>query len=593
MNPFNFKDKSLAPVWCGFATLMIAAAWLLPNHTQPWVQFHSDAWMAGVLAAVGLVVLARTQKLAVTGLDLLVASAALLPIVHFRLGLLPFAGHAWVSTAYLVGFLVAIAIGRQWQGWRPIRMGNILFGAFLIGSLVSVGLQIYQWFGLTSEADLFDIWVFGLAHSRPYANLGQPNQLATLLLWGILACGWTAYQRHVRPSFAFGVAVFLLLGLALTQSRSGFIGLCAVVAAAWWWRALWPQPRTALYVSALIPLYFLLLVAVYWASQTLLLTDPTSISVRTMGEMRPAVWKMLLDAAAQRPWLGYGWNEVLAAHLAVAENHPDFPVLFAHAHNLPLDFVIWAGFPAGLALTAALLAWVWTALRRVREPGQVLQFLMLTVLGLHAMLELPLQYGYFLLPAGLFAGALSAELKIWHLGAPSRAAWRAAQALLGAIAILLALIVYDYFEVEASTVDLRMKQARIWSPVPLQAPDVIVLTQLQAMLQFGFTEPVGGQSPQALANARDVTAHWITYANVSRLIRLLALNGHTAEARCWMSKAMIVLPAEGRRRLITDMETFRENQPQLETVRWPTTSEDGACANLQQARLGPWPQLGR
>jgi hypothetical protein len=312
-----------------------------------------------------------------------------------------------------------------------------------------------------------------------------------------------------------------------------------------------------------------------------------------MGEMRPAVWGMLLDAAAQRPWLGYGWNEVLSAHLAVAENHPDFPVLFAHAHNLPLDLIIWSGFPAGLAVTAALLAWAWTAQRRIREPAQVLLFLVLVVVMLHAMLELPLQYGYFLLPAGLVAGALSAELKIWHLGAASRGARHAALVLLGAVTLLLALIIYDYFEAEASTVDVRMKLARIWSPVPPTPPDVIVLTQLRSMLAFGLTEPAAGQSAQALEQASDVTAHWITYPNMSRLIRLLALNGHTAEARCWMSKAMIVLPTEGRRRLISEMQTFQKQQPQLANIRWPTTVENSACADLRQARLGPWPQLGK
>src|SRR4051794_11883733 len=75
LNLLNLNGKSLSSVWCGLATALVAASWLLPNHTQPWLQFHQDAWMAAILTVIGLAVLVNTEKLAITGLDLLIVLA--------------------------------------------------------------------------------------------------------------------------------------------------------------------------------------------------------------------------------------------------------------------------------------------------------------------------------------------------------------------------------------------------------------------------------------------------------------------------------------------------------------------------------------
>lgn len=592
LNLAAYKDKSLAPVWGCLAALLVAVAWLLPNHHQPWLAFHSDAWMAVALTMVAAVVVIKTRRLTLSALDLVLAFTAAIPLIHFTLGLLPFAGRAWVLSAYLLGLLLAVLVGRQWQAWRPIWMGNIVFGSFFVASLVSVGLQLYQWTGMADDRGMQDIWVFGMAQNRPYANLGQPNQMATLLLWGLLACGWGRYRGYVGRAVTLLAATAMILGLALTQSRTGFLGLCAIVAAAWWWRAIWADPKTPLYVSALIPLYALVSFAIDWASVALLLDQPNSMMSRTLSEVRPALWAMLVDAAWQRPWLGYGWNEVLTAQLAVAERHPNVPTLFGHAHNLALDLVVWAGIPLGLGLAAICIAWTGIAARRVAQPAQVLYFLVLLTIGLHAMLELPLHYAYFLLPTGLVVGALSGDLKIWLLGPASQAAWRAACLLLIATSLLLGLIIRDYFAVEAYATDVRMKLANFRSEVPVRPPELAVLTQFLTLLDISLLEPAMGRSAQDLQRARDLTVSVVNYRNLSHLPLVLALNGHVPEARCWMSKATVLVAPASRPLLIDDWREFQATYPQLRSVRWPESSEStSACDAVRQSRLGPWSQL--
>lgn len=587
-----YRSKSLAGVWCSLAVVMVSVGWLLPNHAAPWLTFHSDAWMAVALTIVATVVLVKRQRATLSWIDLLLACVAILPLVQFWIGLVPFAGRAWISTAYLVGFLAAVIVGRHWHAWHPRLMGDMLFASFFIASLVSVGLQMYQWLGMAVERDIEDIWVIGITQNRPFANLGQPNQLATLLLWGLLACAWARVRNHIGTGVAAAAATMLILGLAFTQSRTGFLGLLVMVAAAWCWRARCTSPSMPIWVTALVPLYFICTYAIGEVGRLLLLEHTGSMLGRTMSEVRPAVWAMFWDAAMQRPWLGYGWNEALAAHLAVTERHASLPTLFGHSHNLFLDLVIWTGFPLGIALGAACVTWVFVAARRVGNLEDLLYLLVVLTIGVHAMLELPYHYAYFLLPTGLAVGALSGQLKLWPLGPPTRAGWVSAVCVLAGAILLLALILRDYVAVEAAYVNARMKIARIGNGSDISLSRVLVLTQFPPSLTASTFQPVVGQRMEELIEARDVATSTITFRTMSKLTLALALNGYSPEARCWMAKAATMLSPMEVEMLRSDWALFQRAHPHLMKVQWPTDGDfKTACNGLGRSRLGPWPQL--
>ena len=63
------------------------------------------------------------------------------------------------------------------------------------------------------------LWLTGLLvlplppGGRVIANLGQPNQLATLLLWGVLAFWWAYLHQRIGAAVAVLAVAFLLLGL--------------------------------------------------------------------------------------------------------------------------------------------------------------------------------------------------------------------------------------------------------------------------------------------------------------------------------------------------------------------------------------------
>ena len=59
------------------------------------------------------------------------------------------------------------------------------------------------------------------------------------------------------------------------------------------------------------------------------------------------------------PWLGSGWGRTNAALFEVFEHHAHLKATyFAESHNLPLDIILWVGWPMGLAIIASVSYWL-------------------------------------------------------------------------------------------------------------------------------------------------------------------------------------------------------------------------------------------
>ena len=123
----------------------------------------------------------------------------------------------------------------------------------------------------------------------------------------------------------------------------------------------------------------------------------------------------------------------------------------------------------------------------MRDAECAVLMLFLVAVGIHAMLELPLHYAYMLLPTGLVMGVFNTR----HPGKTivSTGRW-ALVAMWLASAVLLGLIVRDYFRVEASYQVLRFEWARIKTR-PEGPPDVTLLTQWREFVRYARFEPIG------------------------------------------------------------------------------------------------------
>lgn len=511
--------------------LLLAGGWLSPNHYPPWTSFHLDAWIASValLGCAGLVLLPPARS-PVSGMVALAGLLLVVPGLQYLAGLVHSGGNAWISSAYLLGFLLAVMTGARWESFKSGQLLDCMFAAIVIAAVLSVGLQLHQWLGLAR----LELLTMGNGLGRPFANFGQPNQLGTFLLWALVALLWGLVRRKIGVSVAMFAALFLLFGVALTMSRTAWVGSGLLLAAVWIWRRYWPTPRLPMAAFGLGVYLAACVSAMRWLTDAILggLLADHGDTVRLTTESRPSIWLMFLDAVRHRPWFGYGWNQTPLAQSEVAMDHSRFHVFFSAAHNLFLDLVIWCGVPLGLATAGWLCWWGWTRLRLVTNGENAVVMLFLLVVANHAMLELPLHHAYFLLPVGLVIGALDVRLGVPPLARIGRSLlvviWLAA-------AGLLAVIIRDYSRIETAYETLRYEWANI-KTAPAQPPDVWVLTQWHDFVRLVRLEPHASMSETELQWMREVVPMYPSSGFFMKIARSLAMNGKPDEAAMWLRR---------------------------------------------------------
>ncbi|HEU4458882.1 MAG TPA: Wzy polymerase domain-containing protein [Methylibium sp.] len=293
------------------------------------------------------------------------------------------------------------------------------WGWWVAGVLCAV-IAAVQYFAPAWSAVFLDagLLAYSTAPGRAVGNMRQPNHLATAL---VCAMVWTAWLRHIRrlSAAACGASIVAtVFAVSLSASRTGALSLGMLLLWALVDRRL---PRSARWLLALTPLIYLAcwLGLAEWAAwaQTQYYGADRLQSGSDPSSSRFAIWKNAITLLAQHPWTGVGWG-----HFNFAWTFTPFPdrptAFFDHTHNLPLQLAVEIGLPATV-LVLGLFAWsmwqargAWSGDRadpnREQSPARA-ALVMLVVLGVHSLLEYPLWYAYFLLPAawalGLFIGS--------------------------------------------------------------------------------------------------------------------------------------------------------------------------------------------
>ena len=335
-----------------------------------------------------------------------VAAAAMASSV---LGSLP-ASLALSATAMLAAAAVAVLAGASAP---PAAFGAVCLAMALAGlpNAAIAFIQVFapQW----PDGDL-------IAHSslvgRAVGNLRQPNHLASLLLWSAIAVVALLELGRLRLRGA-GLAVALLMGaLVLTASRTGTVG--AVLLALWALadRRLSRRAR-GLLLSA--PAWYALawVGMAAWARQAQqVFGGQARLAESVESSSRLAIWRDTLVLIREHPWWGVGFGEFNFAWSLTPL--PQRPVaFFDHSHNLPLQLFVELGLPLGtlaLALLVfSLLRAAWLVRDGAAQAARLPQaactarrtaLAMVVMIGLHSLLEYPLWYAYFLLPAAWCLG---------------------------------------------------------------------------------------------------------------------------------------------------------------------------------------------
>ncbi|WP_341887765.1 Wzy polymerase domain-containing protein [Variovorax sp. YR752] len=381
---------------------------------------------------------------------------------------LPAAG---LVAAALLTATVAVALQRAGLGEQAFAAFCVALLAAGIASALIGLLQVYlpawadgDWIAISSLGD------------RAVGNLRQPNHLCSLLLWAMIATVWLAESDRVPRWPATAALLLLLAGVVLTASRTGMLG--AALLALWGItdRRLSRRTRVQLW---LVPLAY---AAIYFAVAAIahqhnaVFGGEVQLQKSDISSSRFGIWANTLALIAAHPWAGVGFGEFnFAWSLTPFPGRPT--AFFDHTHNLPLQLAVELGLPLATLVTVLLLAALWRAWWLAGE-GDVddlrarrAALAMVLMISLHSLLEYPLWYAYFLLPAAFafgiaLGGGAPARAAAPRAGAPSRRSpW-----LLAATALLLAgaASLYDFRRVvvifappaDATPLALRIHEGR-------------------------------------------------------------------------------------------------------------------------------------
>ncbi|MEF7615211.1 Wzy polymerase domain-containing protein [Aquincola sp. MAHUQ-54] len=382
--------------------MIIGLAYVMPGHYLPWVSFHQQAATTLGFFLVASPALLTAKKLFLhSPLVAFVFAMALTPLLQWSAGSITFSSDALICALYLSLFSLSILAGATLTDKHDTGWLGAFYLTLVCAATVSTLIATLQWLGFSFGWIIADV----PPASRPFANLGQANQLATLLCMGLVAIAGLFELRRLGPLAAAFLAMCLAFGLVLTQSRTGLLNVLALLA----WYAL-GRRKSKLRMTLPVVLaggILFLTAALLWPFIDHVSSLPTEvINERLQVGPREAIWRSLAHAALQEPWLGYGWNQIGKALTAETTLLSDGMRYTQSAHNLLLDLAIWVGIPIGLAAGLILYGNVIQQALKCDNSNSWVLLSGTGVILIHSLLEYPLEYTYFLLPMGLMLGAI-------------------------------------------------------------------------------------------------------------------------------------------------------------------------------------------
>lgn len=545
--------------------LLLLACFVVPEHFPPWTAYHTEV-PAFAAATVALFIGWRDAgaRVPISWLGVPVVLLVLTVLLQLVAGQLPYAGDAWVAGAYLLLFGAACWWGAIWADrCRADQLVDAVAWFLLVAGLILTFQMYAQWLQVEGQ---FAGWVIDRpAHGRPYGNLGQPNQAATLLIMACTGALLLATQKRIPWRTA---AVLLLLfswAIVLTQSRTALLSatLLAVLmigTAPKHWRG------TKIVVGGwLLAVYAATWVFHVWSPMVALpgvvVTAPTMSSMASVG-LRPLLWTQLLSGLMQSPWLGWGWLQIPAAQQAGALSVAG-PEQTNYAHNAILDLLLMVGLPVGLSFLLWLLAACRPRLRRVlaHERALSLSYVLLPFC-VHAMLEFPHAYAYYLVLAGVMLGAI----EVWTRS-PAGNGPTVPRGVLGVAALVLSVsylvLAVDYAQVEEDFRVNRFENRRLGTtPSDYRPPTPWMLTQYGELLAAMRLRPNASMASEDLALLERVSRRFSWAPMHFRAALALALNEQPDAAQRQLQILKAMYPAE-------TYQDARDNWLRMQAEQYP------------------------
>lgn len=312
-------------------------------------------------------------------------------------------------------------------------------------------IQVYQSKGWSGE---FYPWMYSFNPSlegRPYANIGQPNILASIYITFLALLLWANKEGLLRLRFLFFFGAFIAYGIALTQSRSAYLSLAVISI------VMFLQKSGGHWQKTFFP--FILL---FTTASTHLVQISTGMSrnlTEDLNNNRFSIWLMAIDAIKESPWTGFGIHETARSSIAVIEKSQITNGLAAQSHNLFLDIFIWLGVPIGIIISSLILYVIFKIFYSCIKRDYFYPVAALSPLFIHSNLEYPLYYAnnlvLFSLVLGLTAVFLPESVSFSIKPRISKLSPKIYNLVLGMTTSFGIFFAYELLSIEAKTIDQK------------------------------------------------------------------------------------------------------------------------------------------
>lgn len=380
-----------------FILICFGSSYFIGGSPFPWTSSSQDLlWFLGLIL---FFILFYKKQLNIPKITFPIVFICLIPLIQFIFGQIYYFSTALFSFCFMLGFLVSILYG--YNCTQVAEKNNIITCVayfFIIIGFISAIFAIAQWFQISHP------YILNLNHNRPYANLGQPNHLATLLMLSICSIFFIYEHCNYKWIYCITLLSFDILALALTQSRTSWVILILLLMTYFLKKISFKKKSTSYMVYFTFFSYILIFIFNSEISKYLNLVAPIPMGDRLNGGFaRVEMWRHMLYAIMQHPWFGYGWFQTTIAQLEGVLIFKNEGYL-SSAHNIIIDLVLWVGIPLGLLISLYCLYLIKLIYFNIKTLSELYIFMMILCMVVHAHLEYPLYYSYFLFPLGFFIG---------------------------------------------------------------------------------------------------------------------------------------------------------------------------------------------
>lgn len=442
---------------CAFHWHLVLGAgvfWGLPivvvYHNRPISTFYSELTSFAMLAVVfGLGWMSAVgQQGSPRRLALVVAAPAGFALVLFIQLALQVLQQP-MATFLAIGYAVAAAMAIQLGYW----LSNELLAERVLRSIACAAVLagLFSAFAAWAQALSLEPHFAGLVavyedkeQRRLFANLFQANHLASVLCMGMMGVSYLLARKVLGAGTYTATTTILASAVYLTVSRMPWLQVLVVCVFGFilldreadGGRNIPLARRLLLSSVPLLAMVCAYLIISHFSSWLDLRLDGTVLE-RVVFEIqksssRIALWRYAWQMFQEHPILGVGWGEFTIQQFWLAATLGTVGTA-NNAHNLVLDLLAKTGALGALLVLIPLAAWIVRVteaiLRSERYHQRSFCLGMIAVVAVHAMLEFPHTYAYFLLPVCVLLGiAETTGIRLFQ---------RSMSTTLGATALLL------------------------------------------------------------------------------------------------------------------------------------------------------------